>query len=64
MNNWVSGKLSNWMEPGRMRGFLTSYRAWDEKKVVTWLHSIKCGQYESLFRGKFSFDSQSNSGGC
>ncbi|KAJ5241323.1 Protein kinase byr2 [Penicillium citrinum] len=25
-------------------------RAWDEKKVVAWLHSIKCGEYESLFR--------------
>ena len=26
-------------------------RTWDEKKVVAWLHSIKCGQYESIFRG-------------
>ncbi|KAJ5343137.1 Sterile alpha motif type 1 [Penicillium brevicompactum] len=29
---------------------LASIRAWDEKKVAAWLHSIKCGQYESLFR--------------
>ncbi|CAG8213301.1 unnamed protein product [Penicillium salamii] len=29
---------------------LASIRAWDEKRVATWLHSIKCGQYESLFR--------------
>ncbi|KAJ5689152.1 Protein kinase byr2 [Penicillium macrosclerotiorum] len=27
-----------------------SVRAWDEKRVVAWLHSIKCGQYESIFR--------------
>jgi len=32
--------------------FLIWYRAWDEKKVVAWLHSIKCGEYESLFRGE------------
>ncbi|KAJ5280426.1 Sterile alpha motif type 1 [Penicillium angulare] len=29
---------------------LTTIRAWDEKKVVAWLHSIKCGHYESVFR--------------
>ncbi|KAJ5524411.1 hypothetical protein N7513_009533 [Penicillium frequentans] len=29
---------------------LAAIRAWDEKKVVAWLHSIKCGQYESFFR--------------
>ncbi|KAF3396148.1 Protein kinase byr2 [Penicillium rolfsii] len=29
---------------------LSAVRAWDEKKVVAWLHSIKCGQYESIFR--------------
>lgn len=26
-------------------------RSWDEKKVVEWLHSINCGQYESIFKG-------------
>ncbi|KAH2139574.1 hypothetical protein KXV72_000914 [Aspergillus fumigatus] len=25
-------------------------RSWDEKQVINWLHSINCGQYESLFR--------------
>lgn len=64
MNNWVSGRLSNLIELAQMAGFLTSYRAWDEKKVVAWLHSIKCGQYESLFRGNFPFDPQSNLGAC
>ena len=34
---------------------LTLHRMWDEKNVVAWLHSIKCGQYESIFRGKFDF---------
>ena len=29
---------------------LDSIRAWDEKKVGEWLHSIRCGQYESLFK--------------
>src|SRR5271170_3744131 len=29
---------------------LESVRAWDENKVVDWLHSIRCGQYEPLFR--------------
>ena len=29
---------------------LEAIRAWDEKKVVEWLHSIRCGQYEQLFR--------------
>ncbi|KAJ5908448.1 Protein kinase byr2 [Penicillium taxi] len=29
---------------------LGAVRAWDEKKVVSWLHSIKCGQYEPIFR--------------
>lgn len=29
---------------------LDSIRAWDEKKVGDWLHSIRCGQYESLFK--------------
>lgn len=28
---------------------LDSIRNWDEKKVVDWLHSIRCGQYEQLF---------------
>ncbi|EAW12552.1 STE11 family mitogen-activated protein kinase kinase kinase [Aspergillus clavatus NRRL 1] len=27
-----------------------SVRSWDEKQVIAWLHSINCGQYESLFR--------------
>jgi mitogen-activated protein kinase kinase kinase len=25
-------------------------RAWDDKKVGDWLHSIRCGQYEQLFK--------------
>ncbi|KIW17345.1 hypothetical protein PV08_04537 [Exophiala spinifera] len=29
---------------------LDSIRAWDEKKVGEWLHTIRCGQYESLFQ--------------
>jgi mitogen-activated protein kinase kinase kinase len=29
---------------------LDSIRAWDEKKVGEWLHSIRAGQYESLFK--------------
>ncbi|KAH0846985.1 putative MAPKK kinase [Fonsecaea pedrosoi] len=29
---------------------LDSIRAWDEKKVGEWLHSIRCGQYEPLFK--------------
>ncbi|RMD42901.1 hypothetical protein DV735_g2205, partial [Chaetothyriales sp. CBS 134920] len=29
---------------------LDSVRCWDEKKVVDWLHSIRCGQYEALFK--------------
>ncbi|EHY56584.1 ATP binding [Exophiala dermatitidis] len=29
---------------------LDSIRAWDEKRVGEWLHSIRCGQYESLFK--------------
>lgn len=29
---------------------LEAVRSWDEKQVITWLHSIKCGQYESLFK--------------
>ena len=29
---------------------LDSIRLWDEKKVGDWLHSIRCGQYEQLFR--------------
>lgn len=28
---------------------LNSVRAWDEKRVGEWLHSIRCGQYERLF---------------
>jgi mitogen-activated protein kinase kinase kinase len=28
-------------------------RSWDEKQVINWLHSINCGQYESLFRGTY-----------
>ncbi|ETN40681.1 uncharacterized protein HMPREF1541_04960 [Cyphellophora europaea CBS 101466] len=28
---------------------LDSIRNWDEKTVVDWLHSIRCGQYEQLF---------------
>ncbi|PGG99793.1 STE/STE11 protein kinase [Helicocarpus griseus UAMH5409] len=29
---------------------LESVRSWDEKRVVDWLHSIRCGQYEPLFK--------------
>jgi mitogen-activated protein kinase kinase kinase len=29
---------------------LETVRAWDENKVATWLHSIRCGQYEPVFR--------------
>jgi mitogen-activated protein kinase kinase kinase len=29
---------------------LESIRAWDEKRVIDWLHSIRCGQYEQVFR--------------
>ncbi len=29
---------------------LDSIRSWDGKKVGDWLHSIRCGQYEQLFR--------------
>ena len=29
---------------------LDSIRAWDEKRVADWLHSIRCGQYEQVFR--------------
>ncbi|KAJ6022290.1 hypothetical protein N7540_007794 [Penicillium herquei] len=29
---------------------MANIRVWDEKRVVVWLHSIKCGQYEPLFR--------------
>lgn len=29
---------------------LESIKAWDEKKVAEWLHSINCGQYESIFK--------------
>ncbi|OAP56645.1 hypothetical protein AYL99_08757 [Fonsecaea erecta] len=29
---------------------LDSIRVWDEKKVGEWLHSIRCGQYEPLFK--------------
>ncbi|RMZ86241.1 hypothetical protein DV737_g49, partial [Chaetothyriales sp. CBS 132003] len=29
---------------------LDSIRCWDETKVVEWLHSIRCGQYEALFK--------------
>ncbi|KAJ5104516.1 hypothetical protein NUU61_001863 [Penicillium alfredii] len=28
----------------------SSVRTWDEKRVVAWLHSIKCGQYEAIFK--------------
>ncbi|EEP79507.1 hypothetical protein UREG_04353 [Uncinocarpus reesii 1704] len=27
-----------------------SVRSWDEKKVADWLHSIRCGQYEAMFK--------------
>ncbi|KAI1928269.1 ATP binding [Ophidiomyces ophidiicola] len=27
-----------------------SVRAWDEKKVIDWLHTIRCGQYEAIFK--------------
>ena len=30
-------------------------RSWDEKQVISWLHTINCGQYESLFKGNHSF---------
>lgn len=26
-------------------------RSWDEKQVISWLHTINCGQYEPLFKG-------------
>lgn len=29
---------------------LEAVKAWDEKKVGEWLQSIKCGQYEAIFR--------------
>ncbi|KAL2370618.1 hypothetical protein RJ035_002524 [Blastomyces gilchristii] len=29
---------------------MDSVRSWDEKKVIDWLHSIRCGQYEALFK--------------
>uniref|UniRef100_A0A093XD61 mitogen-activated protein kinase n=1 Tax=Talaromyces marneffei PM1 TaxID=1077442 RepID=A0A093XD61_TALMA len=29
---------------------LDSVRSWDEKKVADWLHSIRCAQYEPLFK--------------
>lgn len=29
---------------------LDSVRAWDEKRVGDWLRSIRCGQYESVFK--------------
>jgi mitogen-activated protein kinase kinase kinase len=29
---------------------LDSVRSWDEKEVGQWLHTIRCGQYEQLFR--------------
>lgn len=32
------------------QGGLESVRSWDEKQVIAWLHSINCGQYESLFK--------------
>ena len=30
-------------------------RSWDEKQVISWLHTINCGQYESLFKGNTSY---------
>lgn len=39
----ISEKLARRLTP--------SGRAWDEKRVIEWLHSIKCGQYESVFKG-------------
>lgn len=30
---------------------LTGDRSWDENKVAEWLTSIKCGQYEAIFKG-------------
>ncbi|OAX78599.1 STE/STE11 protein kinase [Emergomyces africanus] len=36
---------------------LDSVRSWDEAKVIDWLHSIRCGQYEALFKANhFSGD--------
>lgn len=29
---------------------LETIKAWDEKKVGEWLHSIKCGNYEAIFK--------------
>lgn len=29
--------------------------AWNERHVVEWLHTIRCGQYEALFKGMFFF---------
>lgn len=46
---WSSGTLIASME---LTGVLHS--AWDEKRVGEWLHSIKAGNYEQLFRGEFT----------
>lgn len=35
-------------------GMLTLSRNWDEKKVISWLHTINCGQYEALFKGTYT----------
>ena len=37
-------------EFSEMSDGLDSIRSWDEKRVVDWLHSIRCGQYEALFK--------------
>ncbi|PKY05434.1 MAP kinase [Aspergillus campestris IBT 28561] len=37
---------------------LQAVRSWDEKQVISWLHSINCGQYESLFKAN-NFDGNS-----
>ncbi|KAK2742305.1 ATP binding [Myotisia sp. PD_48] len=29
---------------------LEPIRSWDEKKVIEWLHSIRCGHYEGVFK--------------
>lgn len=44
----LSSKHATWDAPTDM----FPYRSWDEKKVAEWLHTIRCGQYESIFKGK------------
>lgn len=32
---------------------ISACRSWDEKKVAEWLHTIRCGQYENIFKGTY-----------